>query len=444
MLLLTSAATAAAVSDGDCRGWLEDQHQRLQSLGITDPGTTAIPGYPHLRTNRWLAMLQSEVVSDGDASQWLAMAGQVALDSWRVRLRRADGDQAEQERLETCINRQVALSAFPGVPQVTVDDNYATSLRVLGLYPLTRLLAMPSINGYRREMAARFLAARPKAHHHYLPPAFPGAPPPPTELSVNYLEVPLPGKAARNALLAQYAPVITSGSDNPWDQPGRVLMETDGPRVDPGQPTAYQWIGWTRFRGHNLLQLNYQFWFTRRPAQGRMDLYAGHLDSLIWRVTLKPDGNVLFYDSIHGCGCYHKVYPVAKGLKAADLPDAPVFYPRLAANARDTRVALHLDPDTHYVVGISRFEPDRNTPTTSYRTTSADSLLALPTPRGYQSLYDERGLVPSSRRRERLLLWPLGVPSAGAMRQPGTHATAFIGRRHFDDPALPAQIFQQP
>jgi len=34
------------------------------------------------------------------------------------------------------------------------------------------------------------------------------------------------------------------------------------------------------------------------------------------------------------------------------------------------------------------------------------------------------------------VLWPMGVASAGAMRQWGRHATAFIGRRHFDDPWL--------
>jgi hypothetical protein len=30
----------------------------------------------------------------------------------------------------------------------------------------------------------------------------------------------------------------------------------------------------------------------------------------------------------------------------------------------------------------------------------------------------------------------MGIPSPGAMRQRGLHATAFAGRRHFDDPDL--------
>jgi hypothetical protein len=30
----------------------------------------------------------------------------------------------------------------------------------------------------------------------------------------------------------------------------------------------------------------------------------------------------------------------------------------------------------------------------------------------------------------------MGIASAGAMRQWGRHPTAFVGRRHFDDPQL--------
>ena len=45
-------------------------------------------------------------------------------------------------------------------------------------------------------------------------------------------------------------------------------------------------------------------------------------------------------------------------------------------------------------------------------------------------------LVAGSERPERRLFWPMGIRSAGAMRQWGRHATAFVGRRHFDDADL--------
>jgi hypothetical protein len=51
-------------------------------------------------------------------------------------------------------------------------------------------------------------------------------------------------------------------------------------------------------------------------------------------------------------------------------------------------------------------------------------------------IFDTEGLVPGSERPERYLFWPMGIASAGAMRQWGRQATAFVGRRHFDDADL--------
>jgi hypothetical protein len=36
----------------------------------------------------------------------------------------------------------------------------------------------------------------------------------------------------------------------------------------------------------------------------------------------------------------------------------------------------------------------------------------------------------------------MGIASAGQMRQWGHHATAFVGRRHFDDPDLFERYFE--
>jgi hypothetical protein len=49
--------------------------------------------------------------------------------------------------------------------------------------------------------------------------------------------------------------------------------------------------------------------------------------------------------------------------------------------------------------------------------------------------------MPGTERGERFFLWPMGIESAGQMRQWGHHATAFVGRRHFDDPNLLASYF---
>lgn len=79
-----------------------------------------------------------------------------------------------------------------------------------------------------------------------------------------------------------------------------------------------------------------------------------------------------------------------------------------------------------------------------YQRAELDQLRQLPHPQGHRSLYGSDGLIPGSQRLERWLLWPSGVKSAGAMRQWGRHATAFIGRAHFDEPDLLERYFPQP
>ena len=60
-----------------------------------------------------------------------------------------------------------------------------------------------------------------------------------------------------------------------------------------------------------------------------------------------------------------------------------------------------------------------------------------------RSLFGPDGLVDESARAERFVLWPLGIPSAGAMREAGHHAIAFVGKRHFDDPDLIDRYFER-
>jgi hypothetical protein len=71
-----------------------------------------------------------------------------------------------------------------------------------------------------------------------------------------------------------------------------------------------------------------------------------------------------------------------------------------------------------------------------------DELRSLPRPVGRRSVFGEDGLIAGTERTERFLFWPMGIESAGAMRQWGRHATAFVGRRHFDDADLLERRFE--
>ena len=167
---------------------------------------------------------------------------------------------------------------------------------------------------------------------------------------------------------------------------------------------VYVHPAYTRYAERVLLLLVYTIWFPERPARGAVDLLAGRLDGLVWRVTHAPDGEPLVYDSIHPCGCYHLFFPTPRA-RPRPAPDAleewafvPASLPRVAEGERPV---IRLASGTHYIEQVSLV----------------------------------RGL-------ERFFFWPTGVRSAGAMRQWGRHATAFVGRRHFDDADLLERRFE--
>ncbi len=73
-------------------------------------------------------------------------------------------------------------------------------------------------------------------------------------------------------------------------------------------------------------------------------------------------------------------------------------------------------------------------PTACRLTTDLESLPAGPG--AHASLFGPGGIAKGSERIEPYILFSMGVPDVGSMRQRGHHAILFIGRSHFDDPGL--------
>jgi hypothetical protein len=101
---------------------------------------------------------------------------------------------------------------------------------------------------------------------------------------------------------------------------------------------------------------------------------------------------------------------------------------------------LRLAPATHYIAALDAVVPPASGPRYHWR--DYDSLRALPHPdAGSRSVSDTNGFIPGTDRAEAWLFWSMGIARAGAMRQWGRHATAFVGQRHFDDARLLEQRF---
>jgi hypothetical protein len=316
---------------------------------------------------------------------------------------------------------------------VTVSDDYDTWKRVVGLYWLTRVPFASGVRGYQAETRAVFET-------------------PLERLSVRgTLQRFVPGEGFvpegfDAELVRRHAPVLEVDVASGHDRIGSVELDDDGlPAVDVAHPVAYVRAAATRVDGKWLHQIVYTFWFPSRPRTGALDLLGGRLDGLVWRVTLDERREPWVYDTIHPCGCYHQFFPTpgARLRPQPDTLDETAFVPQaLPRVGTAQRIVLRVASGTHYLqrVLVTDEEPSGE----PYRLADERSLGTLRLRDGtVRSLYRADGIVPGTERGERWLFWPMGVREPGAMRQWGRHATAFVGRRHFDDPRLLDQAFER-
>jgi len=262
----------------------------------------------------------------------------------------------------------------------------------------------------------------------------------------NPLDIPEPSAPDTQRLFEAFAPVWVVDTRDDSDLIGAlVLGDTGHAQVEVATPVVYQRSAYTRYGDEVLLQLVYSVWFPARPRTSLFDLLGGHLDGVAWRVTLGRDGTPLMYDSIHNCGCYHQFFPTPRAQlrPVRDTFDEQAFVlQRLGPIDVTQRVAVRLEAGTHYIQRI--LVADDLPPDASRYALLDDSLLrSLHHPRaGRGSVFRPDGIIPGSERGERYLFWPMGVREPGAMRQWGRHATAFVGRRHFDEARLIERYFQ--
>lgn len=451
---------------GECARLLQRIDQAVDQAGVRDAQAPRVQGFPYLRVDRLAARLAP------------AHANAEADRAWRERMLRLDREARTVELanagraavqgsdaagLEACRARLAEADASaPALGEAArVPEHYSTALRALGLYPLTKFAFVAGIRSWHvetRDEHALPLEQQPRLGElvRYAPKPLPLAPPGTLPVpTIDALGVPQLSPAMAAALLARHAPVLEVDTVDANDRPGQLGWGDGGARVgvDTSRPVAYTRVAFTRLAGRVVPQLVYTFWFPARPAQGALDALAGHLDGLIWRVTLGADLTPLVYDTIHPCGCYHLFYPTGR-VRARPGPiegqgpfDEGLFVPQsVDAPGAGKRQLLRVATRTHYLQHVVNVA-DSIAGAVEYTLHDENELRVLPwptesAPRGTRSAYGANGLIAGSERPERFFFWPMGIASAGQMRQWGHHATAFVGRRHFDDPDLFERYFE--
>ncbi len=427
---------------GYCARLFADVDRRVDTLGVRDAGVPRVPGFPYLRVDRFTAALAERADSEPKRKAWWTRLAQLDDEARTAELSNAALDVDDLARCRVLLADADAAAFERLRAAATVPDDYSLTMRTLGLYPLARLPFAAGVTRWQGDMKATFAAPLETLPVRgqlvrFAVAAQPGEVKLPA--GADPLGVPLLPRFDRAALLIRHAPVLEIDVVGAHDRPGTMgLAAEDRVVVDPAQPVVYTRVAHTLMAGEVHLQLVYTFWFSERPAAGSFDLLAGRLDGLIWRVTLDRDGTPLVYDSIHPCGCYHLFFPTdrVRPRPAPDTFDEVMFSPQAVRVPGPTEViVLRLESGTHYLQRVSA-EP-RAAGATGYRLEEEHRLTALPRPGGgTRSAYGQDGLIAGTERAERWFFWPMGIESSGQMRQWGRHATAFVGRRHFDDPLL--------
>ncbi|MDN3558066.1 hypothetical protein [Halomonas maura] len=473
-----------------CRDLLSAFDMAVAEAGVGDAGRARVAGFPYLRTDRLLASFAPTLRHHPDApryADWLGRMRQGDAEARRIeaanlptparqRLARRSGGEAPAAAAKARGERLLAaelLGPEDGPARVALreavaaPDHYVDTWRVLGLYPLARVGLSLGYGRWRDAYLAGFDGPFPtRGEVRRYAPAPPAGPPLDAEAAARLVRraprsplglVDLDDETLRR-LAAHHAPVFaieTRGHDDRLGAPyWRRGPAGPLPAVDTNRAVADVRLAHTRFDGRVLPQLVYTVWFPARTRLGALDILGGRLDGVVWRVTLGADGRPLIHDSIHACGCYHLFFPVPPLRRVVvpadhDLREAPLTPAYTPPHPPGERLALQLAAVSHYLVGLATVDDaaSADVPYALRLTRSPPHYgrrsLALPDG-GRRSLFGPEGLVAGTERLERFLLWPAGIRSPGAMRQWGTHATVFVGRRHFDDPLLFEEAFVLP
>jgi hypothetical protein len=435
---------------GDCRAMFADIDARIDAAGVRHAGYHRVPGMPYLRSDRLLASFAHEVDGLDDFGIWIRRMRAFDIEARDYELMNLGMPEAERVALRSDLQRCAHGLSYIDLEDednvewlrhaVVPPDERSSVTRKLGLYPLAVPLLKAYVERRHRQTYQRFaeppsaadadrlyFQAESTRQSALVPPGF-------DVVLQDSLGFPGMIESAWRAVAEKHAPRIWTTA-----VPGMPVWTPHGATVDSRIPAVYFQIGFTRMGAERLVQVNYVMWFAGLDESG-----APSLDSLVWRVTLDRDGEPLLYDSVHGSGSDHLLFPVQRlSLRGNDdYWRQPLAMPQ--TELPDGGVVLKLSVDGTTLQGIVERETAAPSTVHEYRLVDYDRLFALPHPEGgTRSLFDSRGRVPGREAETPAWLQVSGIDEPAALRQLGRHPLTLVGRDHFDDAFLLDRLFEK-
>jgi hypothetical protein len=455
-----------------CQEFFERLDEKVREADVRDASAFSVPEFPYLRTSRFLSALKDRLKDEQERKMWVRWMQDLDLQSRKKEISNlpdetvislAPKEQTDRKSLygqvESCSSElldhdQTHPDFYPLLQSlVDVPDEYSFILRTAGLYPIIALPVTVVTENSRKKITRRF-----DADLNSLPidgslRAFvPGKGTPLDreriqeiiqESRENSFKVPFPDAIRTKELVEALAPIFIQDVAAPYDRLGEVGWKNRRIEVNPEKPTVYYYFSHAFLKGEPILQINYAIWYSERGGERPPSIEKGHLDGLTVRVSLDDQGSVFMVDVENNCGCYHLFVPdrerIDRVLSRPLMFDAmvPQWLPEISTGGR---LGIRINSGWHQVQRLIsvREAPDP----VLYELVPYDVLETLPHEDGRtESIFNEHGIAKGSGRVERFLLFSMGIPSVGSMRQRGHHAIELIGRVHFDDPHLFDQNF---
>jgi hypothetical protein len=458
----------------ECKGYLNRLDEIVKEAGVRDASSVSVSGFPYLRTNRFLESLKKNVKSDEEKRNWVRWMQELDLESREkeinnlpdpsiLSIEMRDVEKMDRETLyaqvKSCSTKllnddQVGPDFYETLfSLVHVPDEYSFFRRAMGLYPLISIPVLFVTERSRDKMRSRFA-------------------PPPNELPIDgHLKAFIPEKGISLAenevreiierskanplrafrldkneeekLIWSFAPILIQDVVDSYDQIGEVIWKKGQVEVNSEKPAVYYYLSHAFLKGEPILQINYVLWYSERAGERPPGIEKGRLDGLTVRVSLDGQGNVFMVDVQNNCGCYHFFAPQKERID--QVLTRPLMFDAfvtqwLPIRPAGERLGVRINSGWHQV---QRLISVRESPNSSSYTLMPYAILeALPHQDGHtESIFNSNGIAKGSERIERFILFSMGIPSIGSMRQRGHHAIELIGKEHFDNPYLFDQNF---
>jgi hypothetical protein len=442
----------------------------IEKYGVSDASGFVVPGFPYMRSNRFLAAMKKRLPHPDAGVYWVEQMMKLDLKSRRkefynlptaafMEISAATGETIDRETIYKK-TESYALRLFHDdrshpdfmdilKKAVTIPDEYSSIARFFGLYPLAAIpVTIGTAMAYSRyqewhrtplndlDTDGRLVRFFPEEPESAVDQAFMNSLYDP--FSLDAFGLPVLTELNERHLANRFAPIIYQDVVKDYDRIGKIIWQDRQVTVDSGQPTVYFYTSHSFLGDHPVLQINYAFWYPERAGENAPWIERGPLDGISYRVTLDRTGKPVMVDIMNSCGCYYFFVPQKDTIaKIVTTPGeiAPLVPAWLPAEFPVKQMNLRVNSGWHQVQKV--FTDDGSAPGIVYTLIRYEALESLPKEAGQkESVFSPTGIMKDSWRIEPYIFFSMGIHNIGYMRQRGHHAIKMIGRGHFTDPDL--------